>query len=192
MRLTEARIRSIVRGVIRESINDRAPVFPPGSQARLETLLKALAPRIREEILESDLPAVRSYMEMATDPNLLNNEEEADQQLDRARDLLIYEMAESPTPAVKTAALFIVNTVWSKWLDGQGADENDADALVELDHLQTMIVQIVSQFMPEPKGRERYIHKTIEGWIGSLPDIWTNQVVMARMKSGMTWQDAQT
>jgi len=191
MTLTEAQIRRIVRGVIRESISEREPVFPPGSQARLETLLKSLEPRIRKEILESDLPAVRSYMAMATDPNL-PNEEETDQQLDHASDLMMFEMAESPTPAVKTAALFIVNTVWSKWLDGQGADENDADALVELDHLQTMIVQIVSQFMPEPKGRERYIHKTIEGWIGSLPDIWTNQVVMARMKSGMTWQDAQT
>lgn len=191
MRLTEARIRSIVRGVIRESISEREPVFPPGSQARLETLLKSLEPRIRKEILESDLPAVRSYMAMATDPNL-PNEEETDQQLDHASDLMMFEMAESPTPAVKTAALFIVNTVWSKWLDGQGADEDDADALVDLDHIQTMIVQIVGQFMPEPKGRERYIHKTIEGWIGSLPDIWTNQVVMARMKSGMTWQDAQT
>jgi len=191
MTLTEAQIRRIVRGVIRESISEREPVFPPGSQARLETLLKSLEPRIRKEILESDLPAVRSYMAMATDPNL-PNEEETDQQLDHASDLMMFEMAESPTPAVKTAALFIVNTVWSKWLDGQGADEDDADALVDLDHLQTMIVQIVGQFMPEPKGRERYIHKTIEGWIGSLPDIWTNQVVMARMKSGMTWQDAQT
>jgi len=187
MTLTEAQIRRIVRGVIRESVNDRAPVFPPGSQARLETLLKSLAPRIREEILESDLPAVRSYMAMATDPNL-PNEEETDQQLDHASDLMMFEMAESPTPAVKTAALFIVNTVWSKWLDGQGADEDDADALVDLDHLQTMIVQIVGQFMPD----DRYGRKTIEGWIGSLPDIWTNQVVMARMKSGMTWQDAQT
>jgi len=191
MTLTEAQIRRIVRGVIRESISEREPVFPPGSQARLETLLKSLEPRIRKEILESDLPAVRSYMAMATDPNL-PNEEETDQQLDHASDLMMFEMAESPTPAVKTAALFIVNTVWSKWLDGQGADEDDADALVDLDHIQTMIVQIVGQFMPEPKGRERYIHKTIEGWIGSLPDIWTNQVVMARMKSGMTWQDAQT
>ncbi len=189
MRLTEAEIRGIVRGVIRESLNDRKPVFPPGSRERLEVVLKRLEPIIRKEISESDLPSVKRYVEMTMDPDL-PNEIETGEQLDRSADEAMLELAENPTSAIKTAAALIVNLVWSKWLEGQGADEADAGELEYSDPMKTMIIHIVGRFKPEAAGWETNINQTVERWIESLPEIWTNQVFMAKMEAGKTMSDA--
>jgi len=191
MRLTESKIREVVRRVISESVFERDPAFPPGSRAALTQSLTVLAGRMKQEAEESQLPSVREYMELLDMQEQLPIGAPGDAMLTNAFMPAVEEMMNNPIPSLRTAVMLVIKLVWSKWLDGQGSDDVDAATLESggMEESERFIMSEIMQFIFEPGGQDPI---RISDWVGSLPMIWCDRVYRKRLEMGMSAKDAET
>ena len=198
MRLTEARIRQIVRGAIRESILKISPQFPPGTREKIIAVLRAFMPLMRKAA--DNYPSGERYIRLLDerpDQGVAGVDDDFEQywawdgaqEFEEKGETLHNEMLENPPVALSTLVTTINNLVVSKWMrDHVVADPADAKLLEGYDpviYLTRVVVQLVMDVISLGSDESDPANSMIENFVDKLPFVWLYQIIDLRTEAGM-------